>query len=242
LDPLVDRHGATNYAFTRNDDYPELVAVHFEIPTRGKTIGDAVSIGREAEALLHAAAGGGLTLETATDLVRSGRAAVLIGQPEGPWFDGKRAPYQLATDADKWELAKDIGAFANATTGGLILLGARTRKGQNGDVVRSISSFDLSMFSPSRYRNIVRRRLHPAVEGLEVRAVPITPTHGIGYIYIPPQREESKPFVLGGVVVAGAHRAMHVSIPERDGEDTRFADAAEVRSLLQAGRIALRQR
>ena len=241
LDPLFDRHGAANFATTRNRDAPELVSVHFEISTRGKTIGDALSIGREAKALLEAARGGSLTLETATDLVRSGHAAVLIGQPEGPWFDGKGAPYQLATDADKWELAKDVGAFANASAGGLILLGARTRKGQNGDVVQSISSFELSMFSPSRYRNIVTRRLHPAVEGLEVRAVPITAARGVGYIYIPPQREESKPFVLAGVVVASRHRATHVSIPERDGEDTRFADATEVRSLLQAGRIALRQ-
>ena len=63
----------------------------------------------------------------------------------------------------------------------------------------------------------------------------------MAYIYVPPQRAELKPFVVKGVVVSGSIRAAHVSIPVRDGEDTRYADPTEVHSLLQAGRVALQQ-
>jgi hypothetical protein len=56
-----------------------------------------------------------------------GHAKVLIGQREGSWFDGKSAPYQLTTEEQKWELAKDVGAFANSETGSLIVVGAKTQ-------------------------------------------------------------------------------------------------------------------
>jgi hypothetical protein len=242
LTPLVQRHRGSGFEVTRNFDAPQWFEVSFNVSTRGKTVADALSIGREVEALLGAVTGGRLSLQSAIDLVRAGKAATLIGLQEGSWFDGKSAPYLLATDAQRWELAKEVASFANSEQGGLILIGARTKSQPNGDVVQSVCDFELSRIQPGIYRRILAARVHPRVEGLEVRTVSCTASRGIAYIHIPPQRDEIKPFVVKGVVVAGDVRGTHVSIPVRDGEDTRYADPAEIHSLLQAGRMALRQR
>jgi hypothetical protein len=241
LAPLVDRHSGDHFTAERHMDWPDQVVVRFELPTRGKSIGDALAIGAEAEALVHAAGGGALTLRSVVDLVRAGRGTALIGQPEGEWFDGKGAPYRLSTEEEKWELAKDVAAFANSESGGLIFIGAKTRRLHDGDVVRSLSDFELDLAKPPQYRSNLAAKLHPAIEGLEIRTVPTTGTRGMAYIYIPPQRAELKPFVVKGVVVSGKARLMHVSIPVRDGEGTRYASPSEVHSLLQAGRVALQQ-
>jgi predicted RNase H-like HicB family nuclease len=135
LGPLVARHGGSHFRAQRHRDVEDAFVVSFEIPTRGKTVQEALAIGTEAFALVKATEGDGLTLQTAVDLIRAGNGAALIGRPEGPWFDGKAAPYVLTSDAKKWELAKDVAAFANSPTGGVIFIGAKTKSGQDGDVV-----------------------------------------------------------------------------------------------------------
>jgi hypothetical protein len=239
--PLVTRHRGTGLRVKRNEDMEAWFEVAFDITTRNKTVADGLRVGEEMQALINAVSGGTLTLLSAADLVRSGHAATLIEQQEGPWFDAKGAPYALKTDANKWELAKDVASFANSEHGGLILLGARTKPGRDGDVVQAVTDFDLKLVDAAAYRRILTSRVHPRVEGLEVRTIPTSRGRGIGYLFIPPQREEIKPFIVRGVVIEQGMRTVHVSIPTRDGEDTRYADPAEIHGLLQAGRAALRQ-
>lgn len=57
---------------------------------------------------------------------------------------------------------------------------------------------------------------------------------------MPAQRRELQPFVVKGAVVGGRVHANFVSLPERVGENTHHASIAEIHSLLQAGRVALR--
>jgi hypothetical protein len=241
LSPIVARYRGRGFEANRHEDFPEVFVVSFDLLTHGRTVGDALAIGDEAYALVSAAKGGRLSLQSALDLVRSGYGAALIGQPEGPWFDGKQAPYFLGTDDKKWELAKDVAAFANSPTGGLIFIGAKTKRHHDGDVLQAISDFELDLLKPPQYRSNLSAKMHPAVEGLEIRTLPTRGTRGTAYIYVPAQRDELKPFVVKGVVVSGSVRATHVCIPVRDGEDTRYAGSTEVHALLQAGRIALRR-
>jgi hypothetical protein len=50
----------------------------------------------------------------------------IVGTPESEWVDFKsvppEGPYDLSTDKGKFELAKDVAAFSNAS-GGLIVCG-----------------------------------------------------------------------------------------------------------------------
>ena len=51
--------------------------------TGGSTsVRDAYELGQSVLALIEAAGGGGLTLQTTVDLLRAGRVAVLLGQPD----------------------------------------------------------------------------------------------------------------------------------------------------------------
>jgi hypothetical protein len=241
LDPFIARHRCSGLEVIGDLDFYGDFVVRFRVPTYGKTIADALSIADEAQALVAAASGGRLTLQTTVDLVRAGHGAALIGQPEGPWFEGKKEPYFLPAEDKRWELAKDVAAFANSHDGGVIFIGAQTKKVRDGDVVQSLTDFDLTLIEPPRYHSNLRAKVHPAIEGLEIRTVPTDRGRGMAYIYIPSQRTELKPFVVKGALVSGAVRATHVCIPVRDGEHTRFADPSEVHSLLQAGRVALQR-
>ncbi|MGH2550384.1 MAG: AlbA family DNA-binding domain-containing protein, partial [Thermomicrobiales bacterium] len=236
----MKRHRGSQLKVSVDPDMWDHMQVSFEIPIRGKSVGDALLVGSEIEAILEAGDGGSLTLITTVDLIRSGYAASLVSLEEGPWFDAKSAPYQLDSEAQKWELTKDVVSFANSESGGVILIGATTVKDPNGEIVKSVRGFQSSMVNPDRYKKLLIARSHPRIEGLEIRLASVADDREVAFIYVPPQREELKPFVIDGIVTAGGTRTTFVSIPVRDGENTRYAGTAEIRSLLQAGRVALK--
>jgi len=52
----------------------------------------------------------------------------LIGREEDAWFEAKqRSPYDLTPPTGRYELAKDVSAFANAD-GGLLVVGLTTTR------------------------------------------------------------------------------------------------------------------
>jgi hypothetical protein len=104
-------------------------------------------------------------------LLRTGFAQSLVDQAEGQWFDAKREPYRLDDTLQKFELAKDVAAFANTVNGGIIVVGARTRRLHDEDVVQAITEIPLHLVNRGSYRHIIADRVHPQVEGLEIGLV-----------------------------------------------------------------------
>jgi hypothetical protein len=192
-------------------------------------------------ALLSATQGGDLTPAACRDLVAAGHADLLIGQREVQWLDGKGTPYHLESDGQKLELAKDVAAFANARAGGVLVVGATTTKEPAGDRITKISPFPQKLFDPARYHSIIGDRVFPAIDGLEVEAVTVSAGQCLGVLFIPPQGEELKPFLVRGVDVGSKYDAHFVSIPGRHGETTRYASIASIHALLQAGRLSFNQ-
>jgi hypothetical protein len=88
-------------------------------------------------------------------------------------------------------------------------------------------------------RDVLRDRIVPAILNLEVGVVESQASYGYGYIFVPAQAPETLPYLVAGALVAGWVAGAHVSIPYRAGEDTAFAGAARVHSLIVAGRVAL---
>jgi hypothetical protein len=96
----------------------------------------------------------------------------LVGLEESRWFDAKGQPYRLDDDRQKWELAKDVSALANAE-GGLILVAARTEKpetyleeritavvpvpGPMVDIKQHLDTIAASTFPPLAHRVEARR-------------------------------------------------------------------------------------
>ena len=114
--PVVERHRAHfDGIWTDTDVLPHAlsVGVLVSVDPRRRSVGDVYELGRELSDLLAAVDGSGeLVARSARDLVRGGKAAVLVGQPESSWLDVKQQPYRIDSEKDKFELAKDVAAFA----------------------------------------------------------------------------------------------------------------------------------
>jgi hypothetical protein len=197
-------------------------------------------LGQDLHDLLGALSGAGeLTARSVFDVVRGGRTPVLLGQREGPWLDVKEAPYALQSEPQKFELAKDVAAFANTGRDALIVNGLRSERDRNGDFIAVARPFDLDRMDVAAIRDVLRDRIVPAILDVEAGVVEVQAGYGYGYIFIPAQPAETLPYVVAGAVIGGSVAGAHVSIPYRAGEDTAFADAARVHSLIVAGRVAL---
>jgi hypothetical protein len=125
--------------------YPH-VKIHRDFP-RGATLGDAWRLGDDARTLLAIAESGAVPRRIAVDLIRGGRWGAFKGQPESDWLEAKGAPYAEANAhrGDNWrfELAKDVAAFANSPEGGIIVIGMTTRDSGDGDVITGFKEFEL---------------------------------------------------------------------------------------------------
>ncbi|MFI9604767.1 helix-turn-helix domain-containing protein [Streptomyces sp. NPDC052043] len=66
-----------------------------------------------------------------TALLAAQQPEAILGTPESQWVDfksvGPKGPYDLSTEKGKFELAKDVAAFANAS-GGLLVCGFRAKR------------------------------------------------------------------------------------------------------------------
>jgi hypothetical protein len=242
--PLLARHrGAWGGMWTDAEAGWVSVGVSAALSGSARSLGELYALGEELQMLLTAAGGaGGLSAPTAADLVRAARVDVLLGQPESAWLDAKREPYTLATDAARWEVAKDVVAFANTGAAALILLGVETKKTPNGDVLASPRPFEIAGIDVVALRAVLRERITPAIPDLDVGVVEARAGTGYGYgwIFIPSQPAELEPFIVAGALLGTNWRGAHMSIPIRTGEDTVYLDPAAVHSMLAAGRLALR--
>ena len=240
--PLLKRHRAAWAGSWRDDDDGFVsVGVSAFLTGGARSVNDLYELGVDLQLLLAAAGGAAeLTPETALDLLKARRVEVLAGQPEGISFDAKERPYPLAKDAQKWELAKDVAAFANTGRPALIVIGVINKATPSGDVFGAPKPFPVSDMDVVAVRASLRDRVTPMIPDLDVGVIEAKAGYGYGWIYIPTQPRELQPFMVSGALAGDAWLGRHVSIPVRSGEDTGYLDAAAIHSFLAAGRAALR--
>jgi len=107
------------------------------------------------------------------------RWAELSGTAESDSLDFKRSPYSMSqqdpgkAERQKWELAKDVAALANAQ-GGLMVIGVGTQRQQHeiADLVSEIKPFSRALVDPVQYQDATRNGV-PRPSG---RAVPLVST------------------------------------------------------------------
>lgn len=242
LKPFLERHRAT--ASVSVDDDPDdyggafQLGVDISMALTGRTVQDAYDLASGALALLEAENGGELDRERTIDLLRGGRADVLLGQTEYAWMDFKREGYKK-TDHDKFELAKDVAAFANAD-GGVLVLGIATVKSGAIETASAVLPCPPGSVSAKSYKATLMRRLHPPPEGIEIFAVPQGSGGDVWVVAVPPQPEEFKPFLVHGAVIDDTINDAYFSVVVRRGDDNLPTDPQAVHALMAAGRAALR--
>lgn len=245
LDPILGRSAAAFVSAEVDGHYvapPYLVTIRVKPVIRGRSVGELFELGEAVETLVATSDTDQLELTrtTARDLVRGGRADLLIGQPEGPWLDVKGRGYDLSGDAGKISLAQDVAKFANAEHGGLIIIGLEAKKVPGGEVIKSIRPVTVDGKELRRHEQAISNRLYPPPEFLSLEVVDVE----LGQVVLidtPPQPEELKPFLVHGAIVNGEIEGSFISIIRRRGEASIPIQAQAIHSTLAAGRALLRR-
>jgi hypothetical protein len=245
--PVLTRHGATWAGMWTDDDQGASVAVFVtaRLMGKGRSVSELYDVGLDLQSLLDAVGGDScLSARTAADLVKAGHVELLLGQQESLGLDAKRNPHAIGgeaiADSQKWELAKDVVAFANTGADSLILFGVQTANSGAGDVLRSLHAFNLTSMNTDAIRAILRERVTPDIPNVEVGLVESRGGYGYGYIFIPAQPAELLPFIVSGALVGSRYYGAHLTIPVRSTEDIVYSDASALHSMLAVGRVALR--
>ena len=93
----------------------------------------------------------------------------ILGTPESAWVDFKgvspEGPYNLGTEKGKFELAKDVAAFANAG-GGLIVCGfkATRRPAELHEVAVKSTPFARKLVNVTAYKDVITEYVRPLVK------------------------------------------------------------------------------
>jgi predicted HTH transcriptional regulator len=141
---------------------------------------------------------------TVRHILDSRKFEELLGLHEDTFFEAKQSTaYSLDTAAGRYELAKDVSAFANAE-GGFVLVGLVTEHliEQNADRVQKLDLCRREDFDLGKYEGIIKEHIHPKIEGLSVTwlAHASDGSLGLGVIEIPRQDDDRKYFLTARVV------------------------------------------
>ena len=143
------------------------------------------------------------------------------------------------------ELAKDVSAIANSSTGGLLVVGLATKQKSGQDVITAVHPMSDSGQART-VRKVLDRLVYPPIEHLDVSLVPADPTRPANQhllvINVPPQPRELIPFLVIGGVAGEQVLGNYVGLFQRRGEDTLPSSAASIHAGLSAGLALLRGR
>lgn len=211
-------------------------------PIRGTTLGELFRRGQDVSRLCDAFTNDLFDRNSAADLIRGGAGHLLIGQSENNWLDAKSQEYDLATTKGKIGMAQAVARFANAEAGGLVVIGAHTRKVPGGEVIRAVPGVaPRYKDTVARYLRVLDHHLYPPAAGLRIDVLPNSEGLVTILIDIPPQGEELKPFLVhGAIMVDGDTEGSFISIVQRRGEGSIPITAPMVHASLAAGRALLR--
>jgi len=140
-----------------------------------------------------------LDIKELESTIKDGDFNRIKGKCESDFFDCKREVYNLKLNSSKFELAKDVSAFANAG-GGYILIGIETKKSEKSfcDEIIAIHPFKESVCNLKQYIDIISDWIYPKLRDIKAKWYPTkeSPSKGIFVIDIPNQPKIHKPFLI----------------------------------------------
>jgi hypothetical protein len=204
-------------------------------------IGDCVTLGQTLSQMLRFRAWNPGTMDGAHALLLMGRPEVLLGQPESAWLEAKRKGYGLQySEVEKYEYVRDLAAFANSESGGILVIGIATDTDVSGiDVMSDVTPCKSRSLNTQTYAHVAHSKIVPQIEGLEISRVTVDEGELL-VIRVPPQAEYLKPFLVAGAIINDKVSGSFISIPQRRGTDKWNMSPAAIHSLLVAARVALR--
>ncbi|MFK0156474.1 helix-turn-helix domain-containing protein [Streptomyces sp. NPDC090493] len=158
----------------------------------------------------------------------------LKGTAENGWLDFKTTPYAVHTEKGKFELAKDVAAFANAQ-GGLLVCGARTvaLTTEAKDVVEELTPFPKELAKIQNCRDVIQEYVLPPVT-TNFTWYDAPAKEGCGYLIIEvePLHEQARYAMVRKMLSDKDKFTEGWSIPVRHGDQTVFLHPNEIYYLI----------
>lgn len=171
-----------------------------------------------------------------------------IGLKENLWFEAKgKEPYQLDSPVGRYELAKDVSAFANAE-GGHIVIGLTPNRLKT-ELTEEIVGLELipeTGFDIVKYDGLIKHYIYPEIDNISITWQEGTngKGKGVGHIFISPQKETKKYFLITrGVIVEGEKlKDNFVGLVKRVGSSNMPIFGREIYNIMQEGKSSHAQR
>jgi hypothetical protein len=177
-----------------------------------------------------------------TDLISalaSGAYEDLLGTAESEWLDFKHSPYGVLpgtnrlTEKAKWDLAKDVGAFANRGRA-LLVIGYKTLRHEHEPVETAVehTPVNKAMIDWPAYQAVLAQWLYPRVRNPTATWFPADPAiaEGVFVIEIGEQDPADRPLMLRRVLTDEdeVKESGYFAIPMREGDRSELVSAEYV--------------
>lgn len=187
-----------------------------------------------------------MAIDQVRRLLQSRQFESFVGIEEDAWLEAKqKTAYDLGTPTGRYELAKDVCAFANSE-GGFLLVGLITEPliEKNTDRVASLDLCVCADFDSARYEGVIRDYVYPRLDGLSVVWIPSASQAdlGLGVIEIPPQNAERKYFLTARIVEDNQSlRQIVFGLSRRNSSDNDPMSIQELHLMMQKGKSTTAQ-
>ncbi|MEU7722389.1 AlbA family DNA-binding domain-containing protein [Streptomyces tibetensis] len=237
---FLKRYAIAVASCRRNSDddgsYWEL-SCHF-VEGTSKTMGELYDIATE----LQASTVKPLEIElkdakAAAAALADGEIWRFMGMAENEWLEVKSQLPDLSKAAGKFTLCKDVAQFANSRLGGLLIYGLFTKNSGDGDRIRKIAPISPDSRLKNSLDATLRGQIYPAMANLRIEAVSMD-GGWLLYIYVPPQADSAKPFIVEGSGISELGKGNVFAVPVRNGDRIVPVTGKTLHSLL-AGRVTL---
>ena len=180
-----------------------------------------------------------LDIKELKSIIKDGDFNKLKSKCESDFFDCKREGYNLKHNSSKFELAKDVSAFANAA-GGFILIGIETKKSGTShcDEIVAIHPLEQNLCNPKQYIDIIAKWIYPKLKDIEAKWYPTKENSkkGIFVIKIPVQPKIHKPFLISRTIQeSGKLCEVLFGYSERKQENNDPKTIVELHQILRDG-------
>ncbi|MEU9413084.1 ATP-binding protein [Streptomyces sp. NPDC048281] len=166
----------------------------------------------------------------------------IFGIQESEWVDfktvGPNGPYDLSTDKGKFELAKDVAAFAN-TGGGLIVCGFRAKRRPTDlhEAAQKETPFAKRLVNTDTYKDVITEYVRPLIS-VDFHWFEDPSDPDLGYFVIEVQalpESDRWALVVKTLSEDGKLAKGGVAIPRRHSDKTPYLTPDEVYQLVNAG-------
>ncbi len=181
------------------------------------------------------------------EVLASGNFERFLGMREGLYFEAKgKVPYDLASHVGRYELAKDVTAFANSE-GGHLVIGLATTPvvDENTDEVSAVDYVQNSESLKGQILGFLKEYSYPPIKDLQIDCLPAreNPNVGLVSVYVPLQDADRKLFLISKVLEDQEEvKRIVVGIAHRSGANSVPLTAHELYTQIREGRSSMSQR